>query len=232
MKAKPSFLRRHRKALSLIGALIVFLTFVLKDTKQQHLRDEIDDLKGARRSLMVLMEVFRVEIGEAPIKDYSKHIHVHSIREAMEYRVMVYGELARLTDRSQRFGPTIFAMLDVGLFSVHSVNLSLDEWESTSTALLDKERLIHAQVGKLANVPLAEQSARLNKAFEEIDECKDREWELHQALLQHASELSAFALFRQSHLSDVYANYEYGGYLFYFVGWSLAFMGKLLGDDS
>jgi len=69
--SKNTFFERHRRALSLTGLLLVFVTFVVKDAVRERLKDSIDSIHAAESLYLIRTDTFTIT---ALIQNVDKHI--------------------------------------------------------------------------------------------------------------------------------------------------------------
>ena len=62
------FLRKHHRSVTLIGAIIVFVTFIVKEALRDHLKDLVDSIENAR-------SVFLIRDGEDALRSQLESIN-------------------------------------------------------------------------------------------------------------------------------------------------------------
>jgi hypothetical protein len=214
------------------GALIVFFTLIVKDGKQAHLREEIDSIKSARRSLNIVSAVLRTDSGPRPVVDTPGKRRFFSGREELLYGMFLNQQLWSTLSTIDRSSPTCQATEEalIALSDDKSALALSAEWAASLKRLLQMEKAVSARLNPttLPYPSLQSQSENLAQARQGAEDLKVAIWELDERMLRHAQYVSASALSNELALQVTYTDWEYIGYGLYIVGWFLALLGQFL----
>jgi hypothetical protein len=233
LREKPTYFNAHRRVLTLVGAMIIFLTFVVKDGKQKHLESQIDSIKSARRSLIVISQILRTESGgQMPHPKSGPSLKFASNREQMIYQYSLDSQLSDALQTVDQSLPTCNAMRETyeSLSDVRSADALFEDWKADFTLLLDLQGTVfrHANPTSIAEVTasLSSQAHTLSSATTEFEGFKVAVWQLNQKVLRQADNVAKLAYEHELRLETQSVSWEYIGYALYTLGWSLALIGK------
>ena len=213
LKSRPSVFQRHKRLVTIIGALVVFITFVIKEGFQQRLREEIDDLKAARQSLTIVKEALRSEdINMLEGVDVPSRV---TESQAEELQVRMSQRFNKLLEIRKREEATKEAIRELPLRSV--------EFDRARLAIKEVE---DAESGK-RNYPVT--SSDLKGVLANLRVLSKEEGYISLAqmmILQNADAMDIAVRSEEVKLSRQYSIAEYVGYLLFAVGWAIAIFGK------
>jgi hypothetical protein len=228
-----NFFRRHDRILTLVGALIVFSTFMVKEGIREHLKDLIDALDAAQaifvmeratqdlaRDLETVSLGVR-EIQEATLlpdlaKTYKQRAHLRAFTEmasklegALDTQNRMLGEFDAIDRLLQRL-PTSNEM---------SANLAeLRRQRATSELSIKLDRMV------ALNGSLDKQMLIVGQV--ELDTAK-----LEAGTGGLAAAIFDSAIIRRDQLERRYRIATNGSYILYCIGWAVALAGKVSGID-
>jgi ABC-type transporter Mla subunit MlaD len=217
------FLKRHRQSLSLVGALIVFSTFVIKDAIRQDVKDTVDSLQAAEDVFVTRSENQAAAMTLASIKAYVENLS-NKTDSALDYLDDELSGVQEMVLQGKRNLDNLKRMIDKLpgtnaplISSLHKLEGNYDAvFESTKTVsqgvadgLIRMERRAEriAAVGNQTSDLLIEIQTFADKVIETSDEVRKAE-------------------------ERKYRRYTMLSYFLYAIGWSLALFGRLFGMDS
>jgi hypothetical protein len=216
-----SFLAKHNKVLVVTGALIVFVTFVVKERFHQSLKENADAYEAAEERYLR-----EQEIGEIAVQ-------VHLVREESSLTLnQIFKISGAGTIASNNRVATLRARLDAIESSMRSMTGLIDDWD-------DEEQTRSATEAVVVLDGLIEQSVRVRDLLEkenlDLDILKNIESETKK--LEDRSRLLGAQMLkaerkRQSTFRDASEVYKFFGFLCYTVGWSLSLVASLFGTEG
>jgi len=209
MRAVFDFTSRHRRLLPLVGAIVIFATFIIKEGVRDHLKELAETVDSAQSIFLIRKDNIRT---------------VHMLRSMQS--------LQRLSKPPISFIETL------------EQDLLNDEQD-----IFEHGDINYSVIRKLPdNSKLYEENRRILKATEEINMDRggdsDRQYQERLknaaaksfALSDMASNLTTKVISAASERAESakrwYDRFTWTSYVFYTIGWSLAFLGKAVGVEG
>jgi hypothetical protein len=204
--------QKHSRAFSILGALLVFATFITKDGWRDNLRDLVSSVEAAETQHQMQNMIHQINYGPAQMSDpvYLTYVDVSALRG---HPVPVVGGAEFITvQRSNLTQTTAVDLLD----GVSDLLL-----KAPSKDLQKQHDDLFAQLRTIEHDPRSFTGGSLDAYI---------------ALVDKAARLESDALkFANAKLAKDKIHYSYatrGSYILYAFGWLLGFMGKLFGVDG
>lgn len=246
--SKKSRSHKYGRVVTLFGAVIVFLTFVIKDAIREQVKDAVDSLQMAET-------VFRNTSQDTLHWDLT----IDSFREFRDRLEDIQKNIEDMKDRAGAQESSTFQGWDMD-------TLTEQQNDNTTLLVLDMETLSHVR-RMIEKLPVKDTSlfvtslTSLKARFESLKNVSDKELErvhkmgdfqnkdvtgaLGQQLLSHWTEGEALRadisgltakvltrLIEQKEADETrLKRYTWLSYVLYAIGWSLALFGRLYGVD-
>jgi hypothetical protein len=234
--------KRRRRIVSLIGALIVFGTFLAKDVRRDKLKDLVDSIESAENSYLIragnrrtLQEIKGFEksfsdfrrnptapedqLTEADFEDRGVGFYLQTTHDDQLANMEIYDELARLAEKLPGAQPEKNSLQA-------AKQLDAEFWEEWNA--VDKEAMKLPDAWRVKDTPLAKQlEAKIFTASAAGQKCSQTLESVSREILHEAANERVKAE----------ANYEMWNkftFLLYGVGFVIGIFGILMGgeDDS
>jgi hypothetical protein len=238
-----NFFRKHSRLLTFFGALIVFVTFVVKEGVRERLKELVDSIDAAQSSFII-----RGEVGEAnaQLRDLANEVNkiyneAISIRENYPYvpdegvdAEQLLGENARVVDNIKTLLDNISRLrerlpnqsaYDNQIEEIKKeMEASRKDSENVKTSIaIDREPGI--LTGKLSSTLSNDTKTLLGKVKGEMTELRSKSATLASQFLQQAEQV------RQQEERS-YEIYTWASYGLYFLGWGLGLVGRFFSVEG
>lgn len=232
LKKRLSFVRRHRDAITLYGALIVFATFVVKDGIRDFMKENVSGLDSAEilyytRAQNVLMFSTLADVsmktdaiyGTLPQNDFVRSNRegtdsvLHASRTLITQTKMLCDTVSKLFDKL----PHPSGDMASGIAELKRRAESLSENEESLAQILEDPGTSDVRF-KEALHGLSLQLLDARRLNSDLVPLSERVWKQFQTTKNeemHVSEVSSWA-----------------SYVLYTIGWSLALVGRLYGGGD
>ena len=237
LKKKPSLFKTHKAMMTVIGAVIFLATFFVRDGKQRELREEIDDIQGARRNLSLLKEMFRDElVWKGP--DTGDEEVPQGATPEVAFRTILLRQLIEADHSLERMEAMTEATGEVHLYLKRPDDANRASSESWSKGESEVRKKLQSLTDEVLNASMNSQGSylssreRIHKLRLRVSEVAYQTGTVSGRIVQEADNLSLKAYERQSQLEAEITKWEYGGYLLFAIGFYLAIRAKLTGEDN
>ncbi len=218
------FIRKHNKLFVVIGALIVFVTFVIKEGIRDSLREyatayEIaeENLRTQRRVAAMELVLHRIEAQMTLTMDHVFGVDIHKGRSTV------------LIQRNDILGTRLNALTELS----HSMHGLLDKFDfdrraesaNKMIALLERGKVEQLRLRDLAAHPPADASAQLDDIEMKTAQLEKETYEAGEEMLKNEGRQKEF-------LSDAADTYGVLAYVFYVLGWGLGLVASLCGVEG
>lgn len=220
MMKYEAILRRHSQNVLFAGAIVVFVTFVVREGVREHLKDLVDSISNAQST-----RVSNLTVGILYIQTQSV---IDALHEPTHTRTLVNGNSR---NRELRVDPT-------GDSVEHKMTVLLNQ-VTLATTLFDDAKLIASKIGE--DTMFNAQVERIEPAVEHASKCKE-ELAIFDAATFDACEKSTKLTLDavqqvEGSILDVaravqdrderwYKRCTWASYFLYALGWSLGVAGK------
>jgi hypothetical protein len=226
----PSFFEKHGRLLTILGALIVFVTFLVKEGKRDELKELVQSLDAAQSLFEIRQENHDIsrDVAEllgripGPVKLERKFPAVEEIEEMIGRHSFHYtSSLSNLRELLAKFpNPADLAALN----SLQERADSLDANRKDAMTAIEDAKPIPGGLLRNALVLMAVPIALGEHLLSQDEQLESDITAFTKGALKHADEFKA----KQER---IYKSYTWLSYLLYFVGWTLGLIGKLFGRD-
>jgi hypothetical protein len=214
------FIRRHNQLLTLAGALIVFVTFLVKEGKRESLKDLGDSVDASQSAFMIRNDSISTPLQLATIEEEINYILLASPRGSM-------------TEGSRFFMLRRPWALGEGEAVLSRISRSLDNARRLSEKLPQRSELIEKRIHSLNNVIAEYQpdpspkkiGVRLYSRQANFDPL----WGLAEQVDALGNEILDDAEEVRVSTERSYAIYTWVSYGLYVLGWGLGLIGRLYG---
>jgi hypothetical protein len=220
-------LARHGRLLAFVGALIVFLTFVVKEELRDHLKGVVDSVEGAKNSFVLRAYLVEIEKESMP-----KLEEIKPIQDGRTLQDALYME-THLATYDDNAVDNLNALLDVVSHTKDDDDRRIEEIRET---LADMKNLLHSAWHTSLNMPSHNDNLQYGVALSQA-----RSQTIH-ASGQHAIAAGKIALLTKEALDEAdtkkqsatrrYLVCTWFSYALYTVGWSLGLIGRVVGTDG
>jgi hypothetical protein len=225
-------LSRHTKALGILGALIIFITFVAREGFREGAKDQSDKLSTAE-------SVFLIR-GGAVLAPFSIDTFDHAIqRKEAQLATNVSGETTSsetsILEEAVDLIRAEISMIDSGLDNCRRFQRKIEDVSPGITANLTNAdvalKAMHEQEGRISAVVAVysvEHKRNVTEDFRhQIIELGAQSSSVAKSLIETQNNLLMEAQEREHRLDSLLTGFTIASFVLYFVGWALAFVGKL-----
>jgi hypothetical protein len=239
LNKRPSFIQRHQRLTSVIGALIVFTTFVVKDTLRENLKDKIDTLQSnialfestpgrmlSSSENMADFETWQGYFGskpQSPAIEFERKGPLELRKEEFDSQVqkalITYhssGQLLKQVDGFEELNQEYKALNK----RLYSVQIDTDA------------KVVDAIQQNIDHMSETEANAALKKARGVLYSAGIQVTEVDYAVFSVAEEIVNRSNDEQRLLESRYKKITILSYFLYAIGWTLALLGRLLKVDG
>ncbi|HEY1903380.1 MAG TPA: hypothetical protein VGG56_13165 [Terracidiphilus sp.] len=239
LKKRPSLLQRHQRLTSVIGALIVFTTFVVKDTLRENLKDKMGDLQssitlfestpGRILSSSETEADFESWQGYFGSKPQSPTIEFER-KGPLELRKEEFDSEVEKTNATYRSSGELLKQLD-GFEELKRDHKAL--YARLFSVMIDTDKgVVYAIEQNIDHMPEAEANAALKKARQVMYSAGIRISILSGTVFSDAEYVLGRAHYEQQMLESKYKKITILSYFLYALGWTLALVGRLFNVDG
>jgi hypothetical protein len=239
LKPRPSFFKRHSKLLSIVGALVVFTTFVVKDKLKDAARDSAESIRAAKTFFQLHQESnairFRLITVEAHLstidRDVRKIPNCPDAPGPFQDDDLLFlehdstADLRNAVDNLSAFAGTIDQPNNASVAKLKLILGDLDE--------IEQLRLQAAFAANREHNP--EKAASLNDKVSNLRDriSLNRGQYIADYGLQHAvDEILAEANVRQKKYDERSRSFGYASNFLFVFGWGLGLAGQLFSNES
>jgi hypothetical protein len=230
VKVRRTFLKRHHRIIIIIGAFIVFLTFVTKDAIRDQLKEETDSLQSAEtlylswirnNDLLVSLDDIETRIGN--LQESVEKTSIPNATAKNRQTVEFVHRINRVTKGLRSLHTALSPLID-------KVPAYRQEYETLDKGLIEMEARQdevsnEIQKSEDANRTEEEHIALLNRAFKGMGTS-----DVYSKVNEFPPKLIATFFEKKERKEKLYKNCTWLSYILYTVGWGLALIGRLAGD--
>ena len=213
-----SFVRRHTGLLELLGLLVVFITFVIKDGIRDLLKDRVSTLAASEASFMIRHEISTVS---HKIDELKPTLIEEEIDPSVLTEIETRDEIKRLKDSVSVYTSRTWFLIDA-LPNNDALEKRISDINKRVDNFVGEASDIEAEAGQrppLTNVKVSNKTfLTLGKGLSVQDDINIFQWEVFNA----ADKAAEAAEYR-------YKWATWTSWLFYEFGWLLTFTARLLG---
>jgi hypothetical protein len=216
--------RRHSQGILFAGAIVVFVTFIVREGVREHLKDLVDSINSAQSS-----RVSNLTVGIL-------YIQTQSVLEALHG--LTHAETSA-TGKSRNLQPSVAPTSD----SVEHKMAALLNRVTLATTLFDDAKLIASKLGE--DTVFTAQVERLKPAVEHANKCAEGLVIFDTATFDDCEKSTKLTLDAVQRLEGIilgaahaaqdrdelwYKRCTWASYFLYVLGWSLGVAGKKYGE--
>jgi hypothetical protein len=236
LKPRASFFRRHERLFSLLGAVIVFSTFIVKDAIREQLRDFVTSLNSAQDAYIAQENSAREQeaIQKVPLKitEVSSEKEIKAASEKEEFNA---AEQKEIKAKYNRYFDNANDAADSQLDRIGRLVKKMserDQYAAQINALRDEFHKLKVNGGIYYNPT----SADLVPNESESRLSQSEWWKMSEAVCSKSNHLVEEIVKRAEAELEVserrYARLTWITYALYALGWGLALVGRLYGGGD
>lgn len=226
------FVRRHRRMLTFIGALIVFSTFLTKEALREQLKDLIDSEKAAQQTSLSEVELSEANASYARIEqkiDAVRQLIIGNVAPADvpgsydDVLALIHGRI----ERSE-----VFIRSMKRLQQELPKNAGLESGIEAAQVLTDNTKELYETCKKAGAYMYADPTvygghrlAPIKEAVTSSQKMKEFVASVMGMMVEHSEQVRA----RHEHRLSIYSWMSYG---LYTLGWGLGLVGRLVGVNA
>lgn len=238
-----TFVRRHNRLVVIVGALVVFLTFIIKEGMRESIKDEKDAIHDGLNmvTLRGAIETANEELRDSKIllvKTYNLAIAIQDKYPAFTTNPTTDGQIAQqlLKVKRQLVSQHLESMEALlKLLRKNANDAILEDFHARTVAADISARKLEQQMiielgenfinGDISQKLSAQTNEKAEKFGKRLDELRENSDLLMKNFLKDAQQA-------EEKDEQSYIHYTWCSYGLYFVGWALTLIGRLYGVDG
>lgn len=228
-ETKTNLVARRRRAITIVGALIVFATFVIKDGVREYLRDLKNSLGEADNLYSLEQDVGAVQLQLVALQEEMNGTAVRQKTaepggaKNLHYAAEIRSTLAMMKERDAALGDEfnrISRLVQRMPISKAVIKDSLQKTDEAITKFHEVAKRKEEEVGSSPQDGEALTTAQVNLAFLVLAEVP---------IVSMGSGVLELARSEEENLDAAYDRYTWAALALYALGWGLSFYGVLSG---
>jgi hypothetical protein len=241
--AVQNFFSRHRRLLTFFGALIVFVTFIVKEAKREQLKSVVDSLEIADGVFAVRQDNYATHSQLSTLqKSFNKFIEKTAAHDEREKRLEIYrlvqDKREVLDERLSRVRSSLDSTKALAAIVPIDNNLkqALSDAQQAYSELLDRNNKINKSLPNLMMAEISVFNDKYRQSNEQVASALFFLEEDARGLQKTADAIAADTLAlsekQKAAAEKSYEHYTLWSYFLYSLGWGLGLLGRLSGIEG